>query len=100
MRGNEACMCPAGVRTRPWSGARTVAVRAPAQNTEHRGAMDPAAARDIAYASHGAQRTRSGECLVEHLERVAAAVPAHARAVAFLHDVLEHTDRSGAELGA
>jgi hypothetical protein len=62
--------------------------------------MNPTAARDIAYASHGAQCTRSGERLVEHLERVAASVPADAQVVAFLHDVLEHSDRSSAELDA
>jgi hypothetical protein len=62
--------------------------------------MDLEAARDIAYTSHAGQRTRSGEPVVEHLERVAAAVPHDAQAVAFLQDVLEHTSTSGAELAA
>jgi hypothetical protein len=62
--------------------------------------MDASAAREIAYASHGSQLTRSGELLVHHLERVAAAVPQNARGVAFLHDVLEHTATSGADLTA
>jgi hypothetical protein len=62
--------------------------------------MEPSAARSIAYASHGDQRTRSGELLVEHLERVAASVPVEARSVAFLHDVLEHSPTSIHELEA
>jgi hypothetical protein len=36
--------------------------------------------------------------MVEHLQRVAAAVPPNARAVAFLHDVLEHTDTTMRDL--
>jgi hypothetical protein len=60
--------------------------------------MDASTARDIAHASHGAQRTRSGDLVVDHLERVAAAVPPDARCVAFLHDVLEHTGTSSTEL--
>lgn len=55
-------------------------------------------ARDIAYARHGARRDRAGESMVEHLERVAASVPREARDVAYLHDVLEHTDASVADL--
>jgi (p)ppGpp synthase/HD superfamily hydrolase len=62
--------------------------------------MDPSAARDIAYRSHGTQRTRCGELAVEHLERVAAGVPPDAQTVAFLHDVLEHTSTSSADLEA
>jgi hypothetical protein len=37
---------------------------------------------------------------MEHVERVAAAVPDGARAVAFLHDVVEQTSTSAAELSA
>jgi hypothetical protein len=56
------------------------------------------AAREIAYAWHSEPRDRAKEAIVEHLERVAAAVPDEARAVAYLHDMLEHTDASVAEL--
>jgi hypothetical protein len=54
--------------------------------------MDPFVAREIARVSHGAQRDRFGGPVIEHVERVAAAVPAEACAVALLHDVLEATD--------
>jgi hypothetical protein len=60
--------------------------------------MDPNTARDIAHSIHGDQRDRSGGLLVDHLERVAAAVPADARPVAFLHDVLEHSDTPACDL--
>ena len=62
------------------------------------GAMDASAARNLAYALHAGMADRSGEPFVEHLERVAASVPPEARTVAYLHDVLEHTDTSIAEL--
>ena len=54
--------------------------------------MDETLARDIAHSSHRGQTTRHGLPMVDHLERVAAAVPDVARAVALLHDVLEKTD--------
>ena len=60
--------------------------------------MQPFTAREIAYASHGHQRNPGGDLLVGHLERVAASVTPDARTVAFLHDVLEHTDTSMPEL--
>ena len=60
--------------------------------------MDASTARDIAFLSHGGQRTRSGDLVVDHLERVAAAVRPGAQGVAFLHDVLEHTPVSIGEL--
>ena len=56
--------------------------------------------RRIAYARHGERRDAAGELIVEHLERVAASVPGEARPVAYLHDVLEHTDTSVADLEA
>jgi hypothetical protein len=62
--------------------------------------MDPATARGVAHYSHLGQRTRSGRPLIEHVERVAAAVPAEARTVAFLHDVLEWTPTGIEELRA
>jgi hypothetical protein len=61
-------------------------------------AMDATKARDIAQAIHGARRTRSGDLQMDHIERVAAAVPANAQCVAFLHDALEHTGTSSDEL--
>jgi hypothetical protein len=54
--------------------------------------MDDRTARSIAHASHAGQRDRRGQLRTEHVERVAASVPAEARAVAFLHDLLECTD--------
>jgi len=62
--------------------------------------MEPERARNLAYSRHHDQHTRSGELVVEHLERVAASVPDDARTVAFLHDVLERTTTSTDELDA
>jgi len=48
---------------------------------------------------HGDQQDRSGGLQVEHLERVAASVmDDDARTVAYLHDLLEHTATSVADL--
>lgn len=41
---------------------------------------------------------RSGEPLIDHVERVAGGVPPPARALAYLHDVLERVDGAGEEL--
>lgn len=60
--------------------------------------MDSQTARDIAYSRHSGQRTRTGGLLVEHLERVVASVPEEAHALAYLHDLLEHTATSPDEL--
>jgi hypothetical protein len=54
--------------------------------------VDAATARNIAHYSHVDQRDRFGEPVIEHVERVAEAVPDDARAVAYLHDVVEHTE--------
>jgi hypothetical protein len=62
--------------------------------------MDPHEARTIAYESHTYDRDRFGHLVIEHVERVAANVPEEARAIAFLHDVLEQTGTSVAELSA
>jgi len=62
--------------------------------------MDAAVARDIALHSHRAQRDRDGAAVVHHLARVAAAVPAEARAVAWLHDLFERSGRTPGELVA
>lgn len=58
--------------------------------------MDSAIARKIAQSSHNGQLDRFDEPFIEHVERVARAVPQDARAVAYLHDVLEHS-RVGAQ---
>lgn len=60
--------------------------------------MDAVVARNIAHYSHVQTRDRHGELLVEHVARVAAIVPAEARALAWLHDVLERSPTSVAEL--
>jgi hypothetical protein len=54
--------------------------------------MDEPTARSIARAGHAGQRDRRGLLRTEHVERVAASVPAEARAIALLHDLLEWTD--------
>jgi hypothetical protein len=61
---------------------------------------EPTGSRSIAYARHGQRRNAADELMVEHLERVAASVPREARNVAYLHDILEHTDASVADLEA
>ena len=62
--------------------------------------MDIATARGIAHACHVGQRTRTGRLIIDHVERVAAAVTADARVVALLHDVVERTETSATELAA
>jgi hypothetical protein len=54
-------------------------------------AMNATSAQIIARSTHAGQRTRTGRPLIDHIERVAAAVAPEARTVAFLHDVLERT---------
>jgi len=51
--------------------------------------VDSENARAAARRIHAGQFARSGEPLMEHVERVASAVPADVRAIAYLHDVLE-----------
>ena len=60
--------------------------------------MDAATARNIAHYSHAGQRTPRGMPVIEHIERVAAAVPDEARALAYLHDILDLTETGGDEL--
>jgi hypothetical protein len=62
--------------------------------------MESDIARHIAHAAHADQRDGAGRLLLEHVERVAATVPPEARTVAFLHDLLERTATSVAELEA
>lgn len=60
--------------------------------------MDATVARGIAHASHLQLRDRRGEPIIEHVARVAAAVPPEARAVAWRHDVLEKSPTTVEEL--
>jgi hypothetical protein len=62
--------------------------------------MDELVAREIARRHHDGQRDRAGEPLLDHITRVAASVPAGARPVAWLHDLLERTAVRPAELEA
>jgi hypothetical protein len=60
--------------------------------------MNAGVARRVARRLHGHQFDRSGEPLINHVERVAGDVPPPARAVAYLHDVLERVHGAGEEL--
>jgi hypothetical protein len=60
--------------------------------------MDEELARGIASARHKGQLDRSGRPMIDHLRRVAAAVPVGARSVAWLHDLYERTSTHPAEL--
>jgi hypothetical protein len=51
--------------------------------------VEPEIAHRIARRHHVGQRTRFGDRVIDHVERVAAAVPADARATALLHDLFE-----------
>src|ERR1700712_3715814 len=62
--------------------------------------MDVGVARNIAHYSHLAERDRFDELVIEHVERVAAAVPDDVRSIAFLHDVLEQSGTPVQELRA
>jgi hypothetical protein len=59
-----------------------------------------ASAWRLAQLSHAGQRTRFGEPVIEHVERVAAAVPPNARATALLHEILELSPGSRTKLRA
>ena len=62
--------------------------------------MTERAARAIAKTAHQGQQTSAGGSLFDHVQRVAAAVPKHARVTAWLHDILEHTDLTIGQLRA
>jgi hypothetical protein len=62
--------------------------------------LSPSAARRIAVREHQGQRTRFGDLVVDHVARVAAAVPPAARATAWLHDLFELTTVETARLRA
>src|SRR3954471_11267471 len=77
-----------------WDDAR------PARSAYIGATMDVRIARGIATANHIDQRSRSGELMLEHLARVAAAAPDDAAPAAWLHDVLEHSDVDPGDLRA
>jgi hypothetical protein len=54
----------------------------------------------IASRHHAGQRNRFGDPVIDHVERVAAAVPADARATALLHDLFELCPTVGRRLRA
>jgi hypothetical protein len=60
--------------------------------------MDEAAARNIANYSHIDLRDRHGDLVIDHVARVAAAVPPDVRALAWLHDVFEASPTTAQEL--
>jgi hypothetical protein len=60
--------------------------------------MDPQLAQAIAERLHAADREEDGTPLLEHVRRVAAAVPQEAVAVAWLHEALEWTAVTEREL--
>jgi hypothetical protein len=55
-------------------------------------------AHGIASRHHLGQRDRFGDPVIDHVERVAAAVPADARATALLHDLVERCPTVGRRL--
>jgi hypothetical protein len=86
------------------SGARPL-VRHSAGNQDlgeqsGRSVVSPRVAHGIARRSHVGQHNRFGERVLEHLERVAAAVPVEARTTAWLHDLFELTPVDRTQLRA
>ena len=61
-------------------------------NKRYRDLVDIDTARKVACSVHADQMTRFGEPLIDHVDRVARAVPDEARALAYLHDALERSD--------
>jgi hypothetical protein len=62
--------------------------------------VEPEIAHTIARRHHLGQRNRFGDAVIDHVERVAAAVPADARATALLHDLFELCPTAGRRLRA
>jgi len=56
--------------------------------------LDEDRAQALAEWLHHGQREAGGAPLIDHVRRVAGAVPHNARVVAWLHEVLEHTATS------
>jgi hypothetical protein len=51
--------------------------------------VEPGIAQGIASRQHEGQRNRFGDPVIDHVQRVGAAVPPDARATALLHDLYE-----------
>jgi hypothetical protein len=62
--------------------------------------VDANVARGVARRIHAGQVTRIGEPLIDHLERVARAMPADSWALGYLHDALERSTGAADELRA
>jgi hypothetical protein len=62
--------------------------------------VDPDEAHRLACTIHLGGLDRHGRPLIDHVERVAAAVPPDAEVVAYLHDAVEHSGHSMADLEA
>jgi hypothetical protein len=62
--------------------------------------VDQAAAREVARLKHSGQRTRFGESVFAHVERVADRVAPEARNAALLHEIFELTATTRGELQA
>jgi len=60
--------------------------------------MEMHRARSIAHERHAGDREESGAPLLRHIRRVASRTPAEARAVAWLHEMLEWTSVPEQEL--
>lgn len=58
------------------------------------GLLDAERAEMLADTLHLGQRETGGAPLIDHVRRVASAVPRHARVVAWLHELFEHTPTS------
>jgi hypothetical protein len=73
------------------AGAR---IRRPARHDVVPTHMSAERAQALAEGLHRGQRDPGGAPLIDHVQRVAAAVPRDARVIAWLHEVLEHTSIS------
>jgi uncharacterized membrane protein YccC len=60
--------------------------------------VEPGIAHSIASRHHVGQRNRFGDPVIDHVERVAAAVPSDARVTALLHDLFERCPTAGRRL--
>lgn len=60
--------------------------------------MEIEIARWIARLVHAGAQNRAGEPMIDHVERVADAVPEHLRSIAYLHDVLESSASTPGDL--
>jgi hypothetical protein len=67
-------------------------------STRAGGLLDAHRAQALAETLHREQRDAGGAPLIEHVRRVATAVPGESRVVAWLHELLEHTSISEAAL--